>query len=59
MTKTLKRVRLFVASPSDVMAERTALAGLVDELNRGVCVEKGIALELVRWETHAVARPPQ
>jgi len=51
---------VFVASPGDVSEERDALAKLVRDLNltiHAVAPEKGIALELVRWETHAFPAP--
>jgi Domain of unknown function (DUF4062) len=49
-------VRVFVASPGDVLPERDALGKLIREINQtitAVAPEKGIRLELVRWETHA------
>ena len=46
-------LRIVVASPSDVQPERDALSGVVDELNRGIAEERGLRLELVRWETDA------
>ncbi len=54
---------MFVASPSDVLAERDALSKLIQEINltiTAVAPEKDISLELVRWETHAspsIGRP--
>ena len=52
--------RVFVASPGDVAAERDALSKLVAELNQtisAVAPEKGLTLEIVRWETHAYPAP--
>jgi len=51
MEKTA-RIRVFVASPSDVQEERDQLRTVIDELNRLIGDEKGVVLELVRWETH-------
>lgn len=51
-----KKVRVFVASPGDVQAERDELAKVVNELNltiSAIAPEKGIILELVKYETHA------
>ena len=49
-----KRIlRVVVASPSDVQAERDLLPGVLDELNRSVAAERGLLLELHRWETDA------
>lgn len=49
-----KRIlRVVVASPSDVQSERDALAGVIEELNRGIAGDKGLLLELSRWETDA------
>jgi hypothetical protein len=52
-TRTLK---VFLASPSDVVAEREALARLVRDINEVLAFlapERQLALELVRYETHA------
>ncbi len=50
------KIRIFLASPGDVRAEREQLAKVVQkELNTTLSVlapEKGIVVELVRWETH-------
>ena len=52
MAKRFKKIRVFVASPSDVREERDRLCRVVDELNRTVGSEKNVIIELVRWETH-------
>jgi tetratricopeptide (TPR) repeat protein len=44
-------LRIVVASPSDVQAERDALPAVIDELNSGIAKAQGIILELTRWET--------
>lgn len=49
-------IRIFVASPGDVRSERDQLGRVVHELNTTLSVlapERGLVLELVRWETHA------
>ena len=49
-----KRVlRVVVASPGDVQAERDTLPAVIDELNRGIAAERNLLLELHRWETDA------
>src|SRR6185369_11493004 len=49
-----KRVlRIVVASPGDVQAERNALPAVVDEINRGFAAQCNLQLELYRWETDA------
>jgi hypothetical protein len=53
MTEQATKLRVFVASPGDVQAERALLADVIDELNRGIADTKGLMLELVSWETHA------
>ena len=53
MTKQVTKLRGFVASPGDVKVERERLGNVIEELNRGIAEEKGLVLELVRWETHA------
>ncbi|MBW4626563.1 MAG: HEAT repeat domain-containing protein [Brasilonema octagenarum HA4186-MV1] len=47
-----KRIlRVVVASPNDVKPERDILPNIIDELNRGIAADKGLILELSRWET--------
>jgi tetratricopeptide (TPR) repeat protein len=48
---SLQILRIVVASPGDVQAERDALAIVVEELNRGIATDRGLRLELGRWET--------
>lgn len=53
---------VFVASPSDLEAERARLEDVVRELNLTWSRTLGLRLELVRWETHAypgVGHDPQ
>jgi hypothetical protein len=58
-----RKVRVFVASPSDVIAEREAMAGVINELNtvlHAFSPDAAVVLELVRWETHTfptIGRP--
>src|ERR1044072_3115408 len=47
-----QRVRVFLASPSDVMDERDAAEGVIADLNQTLGQSKDLVLELVRWETH-------
>ena len=53
MLAQVQLIRVFVASPGDVVDEREALVGVIAELNRTIAREKGARLELVRWETDA------
>jgi hypothetical protein len=46
-------LRIIVASPGDVQAERDALPAVLEELNRGIAAEYRLRLELGRWETDA------
>ncbi len=51
-----RTIRVFLASPSDVIEEREALAKLVRDVNDVLAFladDKGLSLELVRYETHA------
>jgi hypothetical protein len=56
-------LKVFVASPSDVIEERNALAKLIGDINDVLVYlapEKQLRLELVRCETHAypdIGRP--
>ncbi|MFL6451833.1 MAG: DUF4062 domain-containing protein [Bryobacteraceae bacterium] len=48
-------IRIFVASPGDVGTERASLAHAVEDINltmASLAPEKGVQLELLRWETH-------
>ena len=44
-------LRIVLASPSDVQAERDALPEVLNELNLGVAADRRMRLELTRWET--------
>jgi hypothetical protein len=46
-------IRVVVASPGDVQVERTALLAVFEELNKGIARDRGLRLELARWETNA------
>src|SRR5262249_31066889 len=46
-------LRIIVASPGDVQAERDVLPVVLEELNRGIAAEHGLRLELGRWGTDA------
>jgi HEAT repeat protein len=49
-----KRImRIVVASPGDVQAERDTVPAVIDELNRGMAAERDLRLELYRWEADA------
>lgn len=54
MTGQVSRIRVFVASPGDVEAERRALTGVVQDVNLilTALVPDSAVLELVKWETH-------
>src|SRR5690242_6911529 len=54
-TDRSRMIKVFVASPSDVTAEREGLARLVRDINDVLAFlvpEKQLKLELVRYETH-------
>ena len=48
-----KRLRVFLASPGDVVEERTRMERVVSSLNSTIGDTEGVFIELVRWETHA------
>ena len=48
-------LRIVVASPGDVQAKRDLLPGIIDELNRGVAADRGLRLELSRWDLYYFA----
>jgi diguanylate cyclase (GGDEF)-like protein len=41
---------VFLASPSDLLEERAAVAGVVTRLNHQIAAPLGLTIELVRWE---------
>lgn len=49
----VKRLRVIVVSPSDVLPERDAVARVVEETNRILSPSLAVFLELWRWETDA------
>jgi tetratricopeptide (TPR) repeat protein len=53
MASDVRILRVVVASPGDVQAERDRVPVVVDELNRGVAADRGLRLEVYRWETDA------
>jgi HEAT repeat protein len=53
LTRPTKILRVVVASPSDVQAERDIMPRIIDEVNRGIAAEKRLSLILNRWETDA------
>lgn len=48
----MKRLRVFVASPSDVAEERDVVSVVVAELRRILPQIRPVELEVIRWETH-------
>src|SRR5271157_5118748 len=51
--RTAEILRLVVASPSDVQAERDAVEAVVRQVNRGVADERNLVLKVTRWERDA------
>jgi hypothetical protein len=51
--ESVRLLRIVVASPGDVQAERDALPAVVQELNSGIARERGLRFDLTRWETDA------
>ncbi|MCP4407855.1 MAG: SUMF1/EgtB/PvdO family nonheme iron enzyme [Gammaproteobacteria bacterium] len=51
--KTLKQLRIVLSSPGDVEGERQVMQNVIDEVNHVVALDRGLHLELSRWETDA------
>ena len=51
MAYDAKILRVIVASPGDVPAERDIVAKVLEELNKGTAADRGLRMEAVRWET--------
>ena len=52
MSKDVKHLGVFVASPSDVAEERKILESVIDEINLTLREAHNIHLDLIKWETH-------
>jgi hypothetical protein len=46
----VKKLSIFLASPSDVRQERALVREVIDEINRTVAKDKGVFLELISSE---------
>jgi len=46
-------LRIVVASPGDVYAEREIVSTVAEELNKSLIADQGMRFEVVRWETDA------
>ncbi|MGH7497019.1 MAG: NACHT domain-containing protein [bacterium] len=51
--KQVRVLKIVVASPSDVQAERDAIPAIIEELKKGIADERGVSLRVYRWETDA------
>lgn len=47
-------IKIFLASPGDVQAERTIVRDVLDSINKTLGQEKGIRFEVVSWDTDSV-----
>jgi hypothetical protein len=52
MPQTITLLKVFIASPSDVLEERQIAKKIIDELNITFGNHNNIKLELIGWETH-------
>ena len=53
MSSRIQTLRVVVASPADVQAERDRVPVVLEELNKSMGTDREIRLELARWETDA------
>ncbi|MBZ5689255.1 MAG: DUF4062 domain-containing protein [Acidobacteriia bacterium] len=53
MPQTAQTLRVVVASPNDVAAERAIVERVASELNRTSAADRNLRLEVARWETDA------
>lgn len=51
MPRSAQILRVVVASPGDVKAERAIVPRVTAELSRGIAADRGLLLEVIRWET--------
>ncbi len=52
MAKTQTILQVFLASPSDIVAERKIVEDVIDEINVTWSDSHKVRLELLKWETH-------
>lgn len=52
MPSPVTKLKVFLASPGDVLKERDALGAAIAELNLTAAADRHLVLEVVRWETH-------
>jgi tetratricopeptide (TPR) repeat protein len=50
-TDQVRILRVVLASPGDVDAERKLVPGIIDDVNRNIARDRGLRLELYSWET--------
>lgn len=51
---THTKLRIFVACPQDVLAERDKIRAVANELNKTIADAVGVVLEVVDWTTHVL-----
>jgi DNA-binding NarL/FixJ family response regulator len=51
--RQIRVLRIVVASASDVQAERDAIPAVIEYLNKSIARDRGLWLEISRWETDA------
>lgn len=51
--RQVRTLQIVAASPGDVQPERDSLELVIGELNRTIARDRGLRLELLRWETEA------
>jgi formylglycine-generating enzyme required for sulfatase activity len=59
--KNYQKLRIFIASPGDVTAERERVRAVADELNKTVADKLGVTLQVLDWRevTSNMGRPEQ
>jgi ubiquinone/menaquinone biosynthesis C-methylase UbiE len=58
-SEQVRRIRVFVSSPSDVKKERESLDGVVEEINRTIGETKSFVLQLFKWERNVIPQIDQ
>jgi hypothetical protein len=53
MASASNHLRVFLASPGDVVEERSRMDRVVSSLNSTIGDTEGVLIQLIRWETHA------
>ena len=53
MPEIVKKYKVFLASPSDLLEDRASIDEVIKELNLTFGEQNNLVIELMKWETHS------